>query len=68
MWLRTATGGQVRGSRVVCIEVEQANSGRWVLWAHTDEGSMWELPGEFEKRQQAAARATVLARRIGEWE
>lgn len=63
-WLRTASGGQVRGDRVVAIEVEQRNLNRWVLEAHTDDGWCWELVGEFSCRPKAAARATELARRI----
>lgn len=65
-WLRTASGGQVRGGRVVAIEVEQRNTKRWVLEAHTDDGSCWELAGEYRSRQLAAARATKLARRVSD--
>lgn len=63
-WLRTASGGQVNGARVVCLEVEPRRGDRWVIEAHTDDGSVWELSGEFPTRGVAAARATDLARRI----
>lgn len=63
-WLRTASGGQVRGDRIVAIEVEQRNTNRWVLEAHTDDMSVWELVGEYPCRPKAAARATELTRRI----